>query len=95
MDGGDGGSNSPFRIEKRDHGNYIIRHPANEDDHKYSLVWLHGLGDSAEGMIDFFLDPNVLPLTTKVILPTAPERPVTCNMGFPSTSWYDIKQLGY
>jgi hypothetical protein len=35
------------------------------------------------------LQPN----TTKVVLPTAPQRKVTVNMGFESTSWFDIRSF--
>ena len=45
-------------------------------DHRYSLIFLHGLGDSAEGFYDLFHDErgeyNIVPKTCKVILPTAP-----------------------
>ncbi len=30
----------------------VILHP--NDTHKYSLIWLHGLGDSAYGFTDIF-----------------------------------------
>ncbi len=35
--------------------NHIILTPALKE-HKYSLIWMHGLGDSAEGFVDLFLD---------------------------------------
>ena len=38
-------------------------------------------------------DMSPVPETTKVVLPTAPERRVTLNKGMVSTSWYDIKTL--
>ena len=58
-----------------------------------SLIWLHGLGDSADGWYDVFLEEGVVPQHTKVILLTAPIAPVTINMGMPSNSWYDIKSM--
>jgi len=78
---------------------YIVLHPKNSDEktrHKYSLIWLHGLGDSAYGFQDVFLDDNlnIVPPSCKVILATAPERAVTCNGGMVMTSWYDIHELG-
>jgi phospholipase/carboxylesterase len=68
--------------------------PKNEDA-KYSLIWLHGLGDSAHGFADVFLDPNwrFVPANCKVRLLTAPERPVTLNGGMRMNSWYDILSL--
>jgi hypothetical protein len=33
-----------------------------EGEHKYTMVWMHGLGDSSEGGRDFFYsDDSVLP----------------------------------
>ncbi len=39
-----------FKFEKTPSG--ITLKPSNE--HKYSLIWLHGLGDTCEGFLDFF-----------------------------------------
>ena len=66
-----------------------------EAEHKFSLIWLHGLGDSAHGFADVFADQRlgVVPPTCKVVLPTAPQRAVTCNGGVRMTSWYDILTL--
>lgn len=58
------------------------------------LVLLHGLGDTAGGWIDTaagFLGPK-LP-GTRIVLPTAPTRPITMNGGFPMPGWYDIESL--
>jgi len=64
-------------------------------EHKYTLLWMHGLGDSAEGFLDFFYSPkSVVPnANTKVILLNAPKQPVTCNGGYAMNSWYDILEL--
>ena len=35
----------------------------------------------------------MVPDTCKVILPTAPERPVTCNGDHEMHSWFDFKSL--
>ena len=37
-----------------------------------------------------YSDPRAFPPNCKVILPTAPVKPVTCNNGSKSTSWYDV-----
>jgi hypothetical protein len=87
-----------FVEDRNGRDNYVILHPKGENDatkHKYSLIWLHGLGDSAYGFLDIFTDEklNVVPPSCKVILTTAPEREVTCNGGMMSTSWFDIRSL--
>ena len=55
---------------------------------------MHGLGDSAMGFADIFLDDGnrfgVVPPGCNVILPTAPVRPVSLNNGYEMTSWFDI-----
>ena len=90
-----GSQEQRFRVEENAENQYITLHPLKEEDHKYSLVWLHGLGDSAYGFADVFIDPNynVVPPSCKVVLPTAPKRAVSLNMGMLMTSWYDIKTL--
>ena len=58
---------------------------------------MHGLGDSAYGFLDVFMDEqfNLVPAHCKVVLLTAPERPVTLNGGMVMNSWYDISELSY
>lgn len=58
----------------------------------YSIIWLHGLGASAN---DF---PPVVPhlgldenLNIRFVFPQAPERPITINNGMRMPGWYDIK----
>ena len=72
----------------------IIVEPKSK--HEYSLIWLHGLGDSGKGFEPVFTNPmlKVVPSTCRVILPSAPKRKVTCNGGAVMTSWYDILSLG-
>ena len=42
------------------YGFYFERKPTNdiyltpEGEHKYTLIWMHGLGDSSDGFLDFF-----------------------------------------
>ncbi|CAD8193178.1 unnamed protein product [Paramecium pentaurelia] len=61
--------------------------------HKYSLIWMHGLGDTAFGFLDIFEQMPIVKAETKVYLLQAPQRPVTINMGMKCTSWFDIKVL--
>lgn len=57
--------------------------------HKRTIVFLHGLGDSAYGFKDLFYDYPLLP-DCKVVLPTAPLSPVTVNHGMIMNSWFDF-----
>lgn len=59
---------------------------------KFSLIWLHGLGDSSEGFYEYFLHPKSPAYSGgRIRLLQAPLRPVTINGGIPFNSWYDIK----
>eukprot|EP01114_Cavostelium_apophysatum_P020274 TRINITY_DN6752_c0_g1_i1.p1 TRINITY_DN6752_c0_g1~~TRINITY_DN6752_c0_g1_i1.p1 ORF type:complete len:270 (-),score=21.19 TRINITY_DN6752_c0_g1_i1:8-817(-) len=59
--------------------------------HTSTLIWMHGLGDSHEGFADLFQQTKpLLPSGLRVILPDAPERPVTINQGMIMRGWYDI-----
>ena len=42
-------------------------------------------------MIFFGSEALTVPRSCKVILPTAPVKPVSCNDGYKMTSWYDVK----
>lgn len=58
----------------------------------FSLIWLHGLGDSSEGFYEYFMHPkSPVYIGCRVRLLQAPLRPVTINSGMPFNSWYDIK----
>lgn len=65
-----------------------------EAEHKYSVIWLHGLG--ADGHDFEGLIPD-LQLTAKAnihfIFPNAPVQPVTINGGRAMRSWYDILEM--
>lgn len=61
----------------------------------FSLIWLHGLGDTSVGFLDYFQEPtSPLHKGARVKLLHAPIRPVTINGGAMCPSWYDIKSLG-
>jgi len=60
----------------------------------FSLIWLHGLGDSSAGFLDYFQHPqSPVNKGARVKLLHAPIRPVTINGGMKMSSWYDIKHL--
>jgi len=67
----------------------IIFEPIGE--HRATIVWLHGLGDSGEGFSDVF--ESYRPQNTRVVLPNAPIRSVTINSGMKMRAWYDILTL--
>ena len=57
----------------------------------YSLVWMHGLGGSAEDFVELFGgDKSPVGINTRVVLLTAPQRSVTGMGGKVIKSWYDI-----
>ncbi|CAF1289362.1 unnamed protein product [Adineta steineri] len=43
--------------------------------HKYSIIWLHGFGDSSDGYKDLFT--QIQPPNTRVVLPNAPKQLIT------------------
>jgi phospholipase/carboxylesterase len=65
-------------------------------DAYYSVIWLHGLGDSSEGFLDFFECPqSPAHQGAKVKLLQAPLRKVSINGGMKFNSWYDIKSFDW
>ena len=62
----------------------------------FSLIWLHGLGDTSEGFLDFFsLEQSPVFMGGRVKLLQAPLRPVSINGGAKFPSWYDIKSMTF
>ena len=69
----------------------LIIQPRNTAD--ACVIWLHGLGANKT---DFEPVAQMLVktlLTTRFVLPQAPNRPVTINGGYDMPSWYDIKAM--
>jgi phospholipase/carboxylesterase len=61
----------------------------------FSLIWLHGLGDSPLGFLEYFQLPQSPAFKgARVNLLHAPQRKVTINGGALDNSWYDIRSLG-
>lgn len=71
----------------------FVEYPA-QADHKATVIWLHGLGDSGDGFAPVAPQLN-LPseLGVRFIFPHAPVQPVTINGGMAMRSWYDIKSM--
>lgn len=65
-----------------------------EAEHKYSVIWLHGLGADGhdfEGLVpQLHLAVNA---NIHFIFPNAPVQPVTINGGMSMRSWYDILEM--
>ena len=64
--------------------------------HRSTVIWLHGLGDSGHGFAPIVPALN-LPkdLGIKFIFPHAPVQPVTINGGMKMRAWYDIKNISF
>ena len=90
------GTSSQFGFSFVKKPNFDIYLTPTDAEHKYTLIWMHGLGDSSEGFLDFFYTrKSVVPnKNTKVILLNAPKQPITINGGASMNSWYDIYALG-
>jgi phospholipase/carboxylesterase len=68
---------------------------APEGEHRVTVVWLHGLGDSSAGFSDLFEEHfPALREHGRVVIPNAPTRPITVNGGMIMRAWYDIVSLG-
>jgi phospholipase/carboxylesterase len=81
---------SYFKVEQNN--NDIILTP--NEGYNNTIVFLHGLGDSAEGYKEFFLSQyKPIPDKMRVVLLTAPKASVTINGGMVMNSWYDIKNF--
>jgi len=65
--------------------------------HSATVIFVHGLGDSGHGwkpVADMFQsDPAMSHI--KWVLPHAPTKPVTANMGMEMPSWFDILSFGF
>lgn len=63
-----------------------------EGEPTHAIIWLHGLGATADDfppiVPELGLDPD---RTIRFIFPQAPNRPITINGGMSMPGWYDIK----
>lgn len=61
------------------------------DDPKVSIIWMHGLGDHGSSFVPLVREFNLTGCPhIRFIFPHAPERPVTINMGYEMSAWFDI-----
>jgi len=65
-----------------------------EAAHKYSVIWLHGLGADGHDFESLIPELHLTAATnTHFIFPNAPVQPVTINGGMSMRSWYDILEM--
>lgn len=68
----------------------VIIEPNNE--HKASIIWLHGLGADGHDFESIVPELNLDPDSgIRFIFPNAPIRPVTINGGMNMRAWYDVR----
>ena len=67
---------------------------SNDKQHQYTMIFLHGLGDTAEGMMELFTEngwnPGWVPESCRIVLPTAPLKQVNLNDGMKMNSWFNV-----
>jgi len=81
--------NSQYPIEENRNGVITI----TPKEHESTIIFLHGLGDTSQGWLEVGRRWSAKLPKTKIVLPTAPEIPVTLNMGMRMPAWYDITTL--
>ena len=81
-------------IEPKEENGSCFYNPLPGVKHEYTLIFLHGLGDSAESFYyHIFTEMVQVPRNCRVVLHTAPKSPSTCNGGHQMNSWFDILKL--
>jgi len=68
-------------------GDGVVIMPSN-GKHDSVVIFMHGLGDTAMGWASSM--PELGLTTTKFVLPTAEERPISLNGGSSMPGWFDI-----
>jgi predicted esterase len=58
--------------------------------HESTLIFLHGLGDQGSSWASELIQVRQKIPNTKIVCPTAPTTPVTCNRGARMPAWHDI-----
>ena len=57
--------------------------------HENTLIFLHGFLMTAGEMLDLFVDLSKLLPTWKIVVPQAPNLPITAHGGMMANSWFD------
>lgn len=87
-------TSSSYNIQRRGANNQHIYFIPKEK-HTHTMIWLPGMGDSAEESVGIFHNDlaNLVTPSTKVVLLSAPERSMTINAGQAMSSWFDFQDL--
>jgi len=64
-----------------------------DDEATGVVIWMHGLGDTPHGWANIARKIQKSMRHTRWILPCAPQRSVSCNMGMVMTSWMDLLRI--
>ena len=75
-----------WKASRNPRTNYIVLNPLGIDGrvvpHDYTVIFLHGLGDTAKGYKKIFKENKwKLPRWSRIVLPTAKTKPVTVKNG--------------
>ncbi len=64
------------------------------DNPTHAVIWLHGLGASADDFVDIIPLLNLpVGIAIRFIFPNAPQIAVTINGGYVMPAWYDILEM--
>lgn len=81
---------STTHVKTRTDDGTVCLTPRDESTQSATVILCHGLGDTSDGWIDVACQLSSSLSHVKFVLPTAPRRRVTMNMGAVMNSWYDI-----
>ena len=82
-----------FMTEKNANALQSIQIPATST-HKYSVIWLHGLGADGHDFEGIVPELNLIDSSSiRFIFPHAPVQAITVNRGMEMRAWYDILSM--
>ena len=81
-----------YKLTKNEENEYIYLDPICMK-HEFTLIFLHGLTQSAQKILWHFDDGDFTPKNCRIVLPTAPVRKVSKIDGREVTAWYDVYKV--
>lgn len=60
-----------------------------------TVIWLHGLGADGYDFLPMVRELGLAARGLRVVLPHAPQRPVTINGGYVMRAWYDVRHADF
>jgi phospholipase/carboxylesterase len=82
-----------FMTEKNANALQSVQIPATST-HKYSVIWLHGLGADGHDFEGIVPELNLIDSSSiRFIFPHAPVQAITVNRGMEMRAWYDILSM--